>query len=702
MGADPAALRVAAPARLATAARPAPRLRPLRWGAVTLPTRLAVAVIAAIAVLALAAVLMALQLSAAGQAQVAEVTLRTQVQMLAKVLDRQGDAALAQARRIAASTAVVAGLRAADQPHLAAALAAAAETDATIISLEVLNAQGRELARAIHGPGDVAAADADAVSQVLEHGGSATGPAQVQGGGFALQAIVPIQAGSGPDGSAAALVATTSLSSALAEIAASTGTEVVLLNEDGQVVAGTASLLPGGTPSVQDGAIGMHLLRTGDRTLQVSAVPLLNGSGGRLGTEVQVRDVTDADGERRFVAVLALFGGASLVLVLGSALLWFIGANLRPLVGVAASLDVLNRGGVDIELAGEDRTDEVGAIARAVRQLRDRNRDLARQRARQERARRRQQRFIAQQMAAMGDALDVGTRDELLANTGEDPAADGDDLGILAAGFRVMSQQAITQHARMDALVAELRDALNARTELIGLQQQFQIATTMQADMLPQALPPRPDIQARGGLLPAREFGGDFYDFFPLGPGQVGVFLGNARGGGLRGAFLTLTARTLLKAVMICGLGPAAAMSRVNTLLAAEPVSSTPVTALVAVLDSNTSRLVCCRADYPEPLVLRRLGDVSLLRLPDNPPLGQGPASYREQVIELAPRTTVLLHSPGCAAAGSGRLQAGLQACNDPGAEAVLNTAMSVVSHGEGAPDRDASCVVLRYVSPAG
>ncbi len=668
-----------------------------------MPTRLALAVTAAVAILALGAVIMTLQLSATDQAQVADVTLRGQVQMLAKVLDRQGDAAIAQARRIAATPAVAGGIGGRDQPRLTAALAAASAADggAEIVSLEILNSQGRQLARTSQGP-EAVAADPGTVSQVLEHGGSAAGPAQLPGGGFALQAIVPVQAGTGQGDSAAALVATTSLSGAMAEIAAGTGTDVLLLNEDGETVAGTTPSLPGGMLPARDGTIGMHLLRTADRAWQISAVPLLNGSGGRLGTEVQVRDVTDADGERRFVAVLAMLGGGSLVLALGSALLWFIGATLRPLVGVAASLDVLNRGGVDIELAGEDHTDEVGAIARAVRQLRDRNRDLARQRARQERARRRQHRFIAQQMAAMGDALDVGTRDELLANTGEDPAADDGDLGILAAGFRVMSQQAITQHARMDALVVELRDALNARTELIGLQQQFQIATTMQADMLPQALPPRPDIQARGGLLPAREFGGDFYDFFPLGPGQVGVFLGNVPGGGLRGAFLTLTARTLLKAVMTCGLGPAAAMTRVNTLLMAESGTGTPVAALVAVLDSNTSRLVCCRAGYPEPFLLRRLGDASVLRLPDNPPLGRGPAAYGEQVMELAPRTTMLLHSPGCVASGAGRLQAGLRACNDPGAEAVLNTAMSVVSHRDGAPDQDASCVVLRYVSPAG
>ena len=442
-------------------------------------------------------------------------------------------------------------------------------------------------------------------------------------------------------------------------------------------------------------------------------MPLLTGAGARLGTEVQVRDTTEADSQQRFLttAAVSLLG---LVLALALALLLYVTDRaFRPLQSVVAALAALTQGNTDIELAGEHRQDEIGQIARSVRIFRDRTREQARQRLRQERGRRRQHRFIREQLTEMGKAFNTKGSADLQADTDsiEDAlarlesgqsAADADELGVLALAFRVTARRVIAQHSRMDALVAQLQEALQARTELIGLQQQFQIAARMQAGILPQALPPRPDVQARGGLLPAREFGGDFYDFFPLGPGQVAVVAGNAGGSGLGSAFLTLTARTLLKAVLVCGGGPAAAMARVNTMLAAEEGGAAGVAAIVLLLDIAGSRLTGCNAGYPSPLMLRRLGDANSLVLADGPRLGQRPGiAYTETRLDIPPRTTLVVHSPGFGEGDEGRLLASLGGCLDPGAEAVLNTMMSAASHGRTETARDASCVVLRYASVA-
>lgn len=705
--------RLTAPPRPALAAPsppPVPASIPNRSFSIRLRLMIALAVTLLLVTGAFA--LFTIQLTNASQDELTDATLTAQAQMLREVLARKGDAAIVATERLATAPALVDAVARQNSAATGVLLAEFLAQQPGLVHLAVVDAQERLLGDLR--PGSGPNPPDTGLTRFLDRGRPVAGVERGLQGTFTLRAVVPIAgpAGSPPIG---ALLTDSSLNDMLVALETATGAGIVLLDSRNQpAMTGHSMAKPDIRGIVDDfasaGGTGLHTVQSGGHTFAVGAVPLLASAGARLGTELEIRDVTDSSGQRRFVTIVATQLLVLVLIMVPLALIYVSNRTFRPLGSLVAGIHALTHGDTEIELEGEDRRDEIGAIARSLSVLRDRSRELARQRLRQERGRRRQHRFIRQQLTEMGAAFGTDGRADLEADTqniedalakleSDQASTDSHELGVLALAFRITAKRVIAQYGRMDTLVGQLRDALQERTELIGLQQQIEIATGMQADLLPQALPPRPDVQARGGLLPAKEFGGDFYDFFPLGPGQIAIVAGNAGGTGLQSAFLTLTARTLLKAVLMCGVAPGAAMTRVNALLAAEKGATGGVAAIVLMLDIAGSRITGCNAGFPAPLLLRRLGEAAAIELPDGPFLGQHPmAEFAEGRIDLPPRTTLVVHSPGLGGGNEGRLQAALESCMDPGAEAVLNAMMSAAAQRRD-EKRDASCVVLRYAA---
>jgi len=117
-----------------------------------------------------------------------------------------------------------------------------------------------------------------------------------------------------------------------------------------------------------------------------------------------------------------------------------------------------------------------------------------------------------------------------------------DEVGELAVSFTNMQT----------SLRAHIRDLTQATASRERMESELRIAHDIQMGILPKLFPPfpdRPEIDLYASLTPAREVGGDFYDFFPCGEDQFCFLVGDVSGKGVPAAFYMAVAKTLIKAV---------------------------------------------------------------------------------------------------------------------------------------------------------
>jgi serine phosphatase RsbU (regulator of sigma subunit) len=145
---------------------------------------------------------------------------------------------------------------------------------------------------------------------------------------------------------------------------------------------------------------------------------------------------------------------------------------------------------------------------------------------------------------------------------------------------------------------------------------------------------------------PAREVGGDFYDFLPFADGLIGLVVGDVTGKGVPSALLMASTRSLIRSVARQHSAPSTILREVNDLLDQEMPLGMFVTCLVSLLDPQTGWLRFANAGHTLPL--RRSADkVQELRA-TGMPLGIFPAQeYDEVAVQLTPGDALLFYSDG-------------------------------------------------------
>jgi predicted ester cyclase len=178
------------------------------------------------------------------------------------------------------------------------------------------------------------------------------------------------------------------------------------------------------------------------------------------------------------------------------------------------------------------------------------------------------------------------------------------------------------------------------------LEQELEVARRIQQASLPKEMPQLEEWQITPYYQPAREVGGDFYDFLDLADGRLGVVVGDATGKGVPAALMMASTRSTLRAVAQACESPGDALRRVNDPLATDIPSSMFVTCFYAILDPNSGRFTYANAGHDLPYLWHG-GDAEELRA-RGMPLGLMPGmSYEEKEIVLEPRDNVLLYSDG-------------------------------------------------------
>ena len=180
------------------------------------------------------------------------------------------------------------------------------------------------------------------------------------------------------------------------------------------------------------------------------------------------------------------------------------------------------------------------------------------------------------------------------------------------------------------------------------VEQKLRMARSIQQASLPEEVPPLEGWQISPFYQPAREVGGDFYDFLELKGGRLGTVVGDATGKGVPAALVMASARSMLRAVAqaLGSSSPGDVLARVNEVLVTDIPSNMFVTCFYGVLDHKSGTFTYANAGHDLPY-LWHSGDAEELRA-RGMPLGLMPGmSYEQKEIVLEPKDIALLFSDG-------------------------------------------------------
>jgi serine phosphatase RsbU (regulator of sigma subunit) len=179
------------------------------------------------------------------------------------------------------------------------------------------------------------------------------------------------------------------------------------------------------------------------------------------------------------------------------------------------------------------------------------------------------------------------------------------------------------------------------------VEQELRVAHRIQQASLPRAVPKLEGWEITPHYLPARQVGGDFYDFHPLSDGRLGLIIGDATGKGVPAALVMSTTCGMLRAVaQSADYSPGAVLERVNEALCPNIAANMFVTCFYAILDPESGRLLYANAGHNLPCC-RHEHAASELRA-RGMPLGLMPGmSYEEKETILEAGDRALFYSDG-------------------------------------------------------
>jgi serine phosphatase RsbU (regulator of sigma subunit) len=202
---------------------------------------------------------------------------------------------------------------------------------------------------------------------------------------------------------------------------------------------------------------------------------------------------------------------------------------------------------------------------------------------------------------------------------------------------------------RTEQLKAAMAKQQQEAQERQRIEQELRVARLIQQTLLPKSLPGLPGYDVAAYYQPAREVGGDFYDFFELDDGRLGLIVGDVSGKGVPAAIVMAITRTMLRAAYRLGSpAPGEILEEVNNVLYPEIPPNMFVTCLAALLDSRSGRLHYANAGHDLPYLRHAEDGVSEELRARGMPLGLMPnMSYEQKEITLKPGESILLYSDG-------------------------------------------------------
>ena len=223
----------------------------------------------------------------------------------------------------------------------------------------------------------------------------------------------------------------------------------------------------------------------------------------------------------------------------------------------------------------------------------------------------------------------------------EDTFKTGDEVEELAQSFANVSHKTVEYLDTVKRVTAE--------KERIGAE--LSLATQIQAAMLPHivpAFPDRKDFDVIGSMDPAKEVGGDFYDYFLIDDDHLGMVIADVSGKGVPAALFMMASKIILQSVAMLGGSPAEILTKTNQAICSNNEAEMFVTVWIGILELSTGKLVCSNAGHEYPVFKRPDGNFELYKDRHGFVIGgmEG-AKYKEYEIQLLPGAKLFVYTDG-------------------------------------------------------
>ena len=257
----------------------------------------------------------------------------------------------------------------------------------------------------------------------------------------------------------------------------------------------------------------------------------------------------------------------------------------------------------------------------------------------------------------------------------EDVYRTNDEIEVLGEAFATLSARTRDYIARITEITAE--------KERIGTE--LALATRIQADMLPNiypAFPERSEFDIYATMDPAREVGGDFYDFFLVDDDHLCMVIADVSGKGVPAALFMMASRIILASNAKLGKSPAEILRSTNEAICQNNREEMFVTVWLGILEISTGTLTAANAGHEYPVVKQPGGQYELVKDKHGFVIGgMDGVKYKEYQLHLEPGARVFLYTDGVPEAtsaekelfGTDRLLDALNAHADASPEQMLD-----------------------------
>ena len=280
----------------------------------------------------------------------------------------------------------------------------------------------------------------------------------------------------------------------------------------------------------------------------------------------------------------------------------------------------------------------------------------------------------------------------------------GNEIGDLAEDVSDLALE-------LDEHMHRIRD-ITAEKERIGTE--LALATRIQAAMLPHVFPPypeRPEFEIYAGMDPAKEVGGDFYDFYLIDDDHLCMVIADVSGKGVPAALFMMAAKIILQSCARQGKSPADILTMANDTICANNPENMFITAWVGILELSTGRLSCASAGHEYPVLQQPDGSFVLYKDKHGFVLGgmEG-MRYRAYELQLQPGSRIFVYTDGVPEAtdaagglfGTERMLSALNTAQNESPEGVLKAVRSAVDAFVQQAEQfdDLTMLCLRYCGP--
>lgn len=259
----------------------------------------------------------------------------------------------------------------------------------------------------------------------------------------------------------------------------------------------------------------------------------------------------------------------------------------------------------------------------------------------------------------------------------------GDEIETMGESFNYMLDELENYIDNLSKITAE--------KERIGAE--LSVATQIQANMLPcifPAFPGRDEFDIYATMHPAKEVGGDFYDFFLVDNNHLALVIADVSGKGVPAALFMVIAKTLIKNEALTGKAPQEVLAAVNNQLCENNEAEMFVTAWLGIYEISTGRLTAANAGHEYPAVKHSDGSFELYKDRHGFVLaGMEGSRYHPYEMQLRPGDTLFVYTDGVAEAtdasntlyGTDRMLTALNSCGATQPEALLNGVKEDIDH---------------------